>query len=453
MRSFYLRILCLLLVLTFLFALFPIGAAASSFEESLPDVSAAKNVYFENLETGRVIASKNSSEKIAPASTVKILTGLLAIEHFKDDTERIVTVSDKIPRTYDGAYMGLMPGNEILAIDLIYATVCGGYNDAAYALACEISGTPEAFVRLMNSRLLELGATSTYYTNPAGIDDEQMYTTLGDTARLARAAAQNETYMTVSSTVARKISYKSGGAVEELTIHNRNSLIGTHYAMDYVNRYAEGLIAGMTDAGGYCVATKAEIGDASYLCIVMGATKEGARIGSFEIANSLIRYAKSSLGFTKVMEKGTKICEIPIELSLSKSSEKQSVVTVSACIAEDVMLFLPKGIDVASELSYEYYLYSDTLSAPVLSGDRVGGVDFFYRGELIESAPLVIAEDVEANDFLVNMQRFKRAIFSRTTLLSLILFSLLFPFYIFIERSVKSRRSKKSFKITSSRRL
>ena len=45
MRSFYLRILCLLLVLTFLFSLFPIGAAASSFEESLPDVSAAKNVY------------------------------------------------------------------------------------------------------------------------------------------------------------------------------------------------------------------------------------------------------------------------------------------------------------------------------------------------------------------------------------------------------------------------
>ncbi len=453
MRYYYLRFFCLLFALIFLFFAYPTSASASSFDDSLPDVSAAKNVYFENLDTGTVILSKDPHSKIAPASTVKMLTGLIAAEHFAKDPEQVISVSSKLPTHYDGAYMGLMPKDEIRAIDLIYATVCGGYNDAAYALALAISGSSAEFVKLMNERISALGATNTHYTNPSGIDDEKMYTTLSDTVRLAKAASENEAYMSASSAVSHKISYKRDGITEELTIRNRNSLISTHYALGYTNPYACGLIAGMTDAGGYCVATKAKIGSASYICIVMGASADGSRIGSFEIANSLIQYAKASLGFTKVMEKGTEICKIPIEFSLSKASSEEESAKVSACVKDDVLLFLPKGVDIHEELSYKYYLYTEKLNAPVFEGDRVGGVDFFYRGELIGSAPLVLSEDADANEFLLRMQNFRSAIFSRTTLLSLILFSALLPLYIFIERRIMSRRSKRALKITSSRKL
>ena len=185
----------------------------------------------------------------------------------------------------------------------------------------------------------------------------------------------------------------------------------------------------------------------------MGATRTDSGIGSFEIANSLIQYAKTSLGFIKVMEKGTKICDIPIEFALSKSSEEEEVVKVSAHIPEDVLLFLPKGVNTDEELSYKYYLYSDTLSAPVLAGERVGGVDFFYRGELIGSSPLVVSVDIDANEFLLKMQVFRDAVFGRTTLLSLFLFCVLLPTYIFIERRIAKRRAKRTFKITSSRKL
>lgn len=450
---YFLRVFCLLLVLSFLLSCVIISGSASSFDEGLPDVSMAKNVYFENTDTKTVILSKDAHSKIAPASTVKILTGLIAIEHFESDPEKIISISNKIPTVYEGAYIGLMPNDEIKAIDLIYATVCGGYNDAAYALACEISGTPAEFVKLMNKRLSELGATNTHYTNPAGIDDEKMYTTLADTARLANAAAENETYLQISSAVARKISYTSGDVIEAFTVNNRNALIGAHYAMGYTNPNASGLIAGMTDAGGYCVATKAKIGNASYICIVMGASTANDKIHSFDIANSLIQYAKTSLGFTKVMDKGTKICEVPIEMTLSKASSKEDTVKISACIKDDVLLLLPRGVDVESELSYKYYLYTDTLTAPVLAGERIGGVDFFYRGELIDTVPLVAAEDADANGFLLKMQSFKRILFSRTTIISLILFSALLPLYLFLESRISSRRSRRTFKITSSRKL
>jgi D-alanyl-D-alanine carboxypeptidase (penicillin-binding protein 5/6) len=237
----------------------PLTVGASSFDEGLPDMKMAKNVYFENIDTKTVIVAKDAEVKIPPASTVKILTGLIALEHFEKDPEQIVTVSDKIPSSYSGSYLGLLPGDEIRVIDLIYATVCGGYNDAAYALACAVSGTSDAFVKLMNKRLSELGAKNTYYTNPTGMDDEKMYTTLKDTARIAKTAAQNEAYMQISSAVARKISYVSKNTVEEFTVNNRNSLISAHYAAGYTNLHASGLIAGMTDEGGYCVATQARI--------------------------------------------------------------------------------------------------------------------------------------------------------------------------------------------------
>ena len=450
---YFLRVFCLLLLFSFLLLSMPTTVGASSFDEGLPSVSMAKNVYFENTDTKTVILSKDAHSKIAPASTVKMLTGLIAIEHFAQNPEAVVSVSEKIPTSYDGAYIGLLPKDEIRAIDLIYATVCGGYNDAAYALACAVSGSTAEFVKLLNKRLSELGAKNTYYTNPAGIDDEKMYTTLADTARIAKAVSENETYMTVSSAVARKISYKSGGVTEEFTVNNRNSLISAHYTMNYTNLNASGLIAGMTDAGGYCVATKAHIGNASYICVVMGGTKAGDRIGSFEIANALIEYAKSSLGFTKVMEKGTKICEIPIEMTLSKASKNEDAVKVAACLADDVLLFLPKGVEPQSELTYKHYLYTDTLTAPVMAGDRVGGVDFFYRGELIATVPLVLAEDADANGFLLKMRGFRSAIFSRTTLISLLLFSVLAPLYFLLENKLQARKSKKTFRITNSRRL
>ena len=153
------------------------------------------------------------------------------------------------------------------------------------------------------------------------------------------------------------------------------------------------------------------------------------------------------------MDKGTSICKIPIEMTLSNSSSKEDVAKISACIDSDVLLFLPLGADLQNDLSYKYYLYSDTLTAPVTKGERVGGVDFFYRGELIDTIPLVVAEDTEANAFLLKMQNFKDIIFSRTTIISLVLFCAILPIYLFLESKITSRRSRKAFKITNSRKL
>ena len=452
-KIYYLRLFCLLLALLSILSLFLPSISASAFDEGLPDVSIAKNVYFANLDTETVILNKSETKKIAPASTVKILTGLIAIEHYEKDINATITVSESITEHRGGAILGLMPGDEIKAIDLIYATVCGGYNDAAYALAYAISDSPTKFVKLMNEKLVDLGAKSSHYTNPSGMDEAGMYTTLSDTVKLVKYATKNELYMKISSAVAYKATLLCDGVSKSFTINNRNALISGYYAEGYTNLYASGLIAGMTDEGGYCAATRLDIGKSSYICIVMGADATEDTIGSYATVNALTSYARHTLGYTKVMSAGTKICDIPIEFALSEQSAKDKSGMLEVFVTDDVLLFLPQNANIEKEVSYKYYLYSDKLIAPVCSGDRVGSVDFYYNGELLATVPLVITKDVVANDFLISINTMRGAILSRITIFSLLLFICIFSIYTTQKNKASARRRKKTFNITSSRKL
>ncbi|MBO5682846.1 MAG: D-alanyl-D-alanine carboxypeptidase [Clostridia bacterium] len=448
-----LRFVCLLLVLLSVFYIALPSASASSFDDGLPDTGMAKNVYLASLDTGLVIMSKDATTRIAPASTVKILTGLIALEHFGENINTTVTVSSSISSHKVGSCMGLMPSDQVSALDLIYATVCGGYNDAAYALAYAISGSPDAFVKLMNEKMRALGAKETLYTNPSGIDDEAMYTTLSDTVKLVKAAINNELYMEISSAIAHKGNILRDGNNISFTANNKNSLISGYYAMGYTNPSASGVIAGMTDSGGYCVATKLDIGKCSYICVVMGASATETTIGSYATVNTLTAHIRQSFSLTKVMDVGDRICQIPTEFALTAQKDKEAGGKLDVKLGEDVYLLLPNNVDLESELSYKYYLYSETLTAPIFAGERVGSIDFYYNGELIYTAPLIVSEDVAANKVLLGIEHLKEVIWSRTALISVILFAAILPLYLHLERKAARRRSQKILKISSSRKL
>lgn len=439
-KRFFIRAICLLLLSAALILSSLVSAGASSYYDGLPDVSHAKNVYFANLETEKVLLNKNPDIPIAPASTVKIMTGLLALEHFADKLDTPVTITGAMLSASEGTSMRLSEGDVISAEELIYGVVCGGCNDAAYALAYAVSGSVGGFVNLMNQRADTLGADSTHYTNPTGWDDEKMVTTLSDTVRIAKAALKNERYMEISSAVSRKTGFIS--EKEEYTLNNRNALISSYYAQGYTNKYAEGMIAGMTDRGGYCVVTKATIAEASYLCVVMGADENGDTISSFDIANKLITYAAYNLGFVSVMKEGEYICDIPVDFALTQTKKgEQTESVVYAVTASEALVYIPLSADAEKEISYEYYLYEDTLTAPVYEGERVGGVDFYYNGEIVATVPLVTYEDVEANSFTLKIDAIRKLITSRAAIISLLSFLIIFAvwFYFF---DYKKRRKK-----------
>ncbi len=408
--------------------------------EPLPDISGATEVYLWNSEYDKVIASK-SSGVVFPASMTKIMTGLVAIDLIGDKLDESVTVTRDMLANKNGTSMQLRAGEILTFRDLLYATVCGGFNDAANALAIASAGSTSAFVAKMNEKAEVLGAKNTNYTNPTGWHDENMVTTLADTVLIARAAMQNELYVTVSSASSYVI--PKTNMSDKFTVHNRNGLVGSHYAYGYYNRKAKGLIAGMTDEGGHCVATFFEDSGLTYLCIVMGATEAEGVINSYAIANSLISYVTYYYGTVDVIKAGERITSAPVRLALSTNDDYYML---DCTVPENVSVLTPYDRNSLENIELRPYFFSEEITAPVKKGDVVGGVDIFIDGVLRGNADLCASVDVEANTILDTLDGAKDMLLSRAAIISFIVFIILFALYFFFFELRALRKKDKKIK-------
>lgn len=416
----------------------------SAFEiEGLPDTTNANCVYFYNLDAKKVITKKGGGTKISPASSTKIMTGLIACESLYARLDETVTITKEMISPNKGTSMRLSVGDTLSIRSLLYASICGGFNDATLALAHICAGSHKKFVSLMNERATELGALNTKYANPTGFDASDQYTTLEDVILISKTAIENELYMEISSTKSKNIEFLT--PQKAVTVHNRNGLIGSYYAEGYVNKCAQGLIAGMTDLGGHCVITKAVVNNSNYLCIVMGGKEIGEKLSSYTIANDLISYASNHLGFQTLMKEGELICTIPIDFALdgTKSTEQGDVLNVRT--SKDVIAFIPKSIETA-RLSYRYYLYSERLTAPITPGTVVGALDFYLDGEYLTSVPLTVNSNVTENTFLSGMEAMKKAVIGRTTLL-ILAFLIIFSLIQFLLTRNRKRKQVREIKL------
>ena len=147
-----------------------------------------------NLDTGKVVASKEGSVRINPASMTKILTLLVAVEHLDDiDNTFVMTreIGDYV-YSHDCSQVGFEVGEEVSIKDLLYGTILPSGADAAMCLAEYVAGYQEAFVDMMNDKLKELGLSDTaHFTNCIGVYDQDHYCTLMDMAMILKAAEEN----------------------------------------------------------------------------------------------------------------------------------------------------------------------------------------------------------------------------------------------------------------------
>ncbi len=151
--------------------------------------------------TGAVLYSKNANERLGMASTTKIMTGILAIEH--GNLTDIVTIPDE-GEWVEGSSIYLNPNEKISLETLLYGLLLKSGNDAAVAIGKHISGSEEAFVNLMNEKAAELGLKNTRFANPHGLYHEEHYTTAYELAKLAKYAMENPVFAQVVNTATYK---------------------------------------------------------------------------------------------------------------------------------------------------------------------------------------------------------------------------------------------------------
>lgn len=157
----------------------------------------APNAILMDYTTGKVIYDHNAHVPAYPASTTKVLTALLALEHL--DLNEVITVD------YDiyviGSSMYLMKGESFTVEELIQALMIRSANDVGELLAIRISGSVEEFSNLMNQRAKELGALNSNFTNPHGLPEDDHITTAYDLAMITREALKSEKFREIMSTV------------------------------------------------------------------------------------------------------------------------------------------------------------------------------------------------------------------------------------------------------------
>lgn len=431
------RLITLLLFSAVLFSAFPLQTASAAYE-AMPNLAMADTVYFYHFESNTVIARKESSSRIAPASTVKIASGLLALEYLSDRLDENITITADMLLNSSGTSMHLQAGDILTVKDLLYGAICGGYNDAVYALAHTAVGNAESFVAELNKRLSDWGCSNSHYTNPTGVDENGMYTTLDDVITLSKIAMNSQLYMEISSVSSYSYTnYRN----EVSTIHNRNAIISSHYYQGCQSRYAKGLIAGMTERGGYCVVTTARYENSSYLCIVMGAKGSETNAHSFRIAFEMLQYAFTQLQYTNLTEDGQTLCTAPVKLAMSFDKSKDFA-TVKCTLPKKITELIPLNALDNNEIEYRIYLHTDELTAPIYEGDVVGGVDIYYGEEWLCHSELVAAQTILENSFLAKMESIRNLLFSRKCALILGTFiSILIP-YLFISGKNNRRRRK-----------
>src|SRR5579884_924073 len=138
--------------------------------------------------TGEILYSKNANAELPMASTTKITTAVLVLQH--GHLNDMVRVS-RAAATIGESTMGLRQGEVLSVRQLLYGLLLNSGNDAAIALAEHVGGTVKHFVAMMNGLAHTLHMTHTHYVTPHGLDEPHHYTSAHDLAIIAQYAMRD----------------------------------------------------------------------------------------------------------------------------------------------------------------------------------------------------------------------------------------------------------------------
>jgi D-alanyl-D-alanine carboxypeptidase len=201
---------------------------------------AARAAYLVDMDSGRVLFEKNADARLPMASTTKITTAVLTLQHAR--LSDMVRVS-RAAATIGESTMSLRQGERLSVRDLLYGLLLNSGNDAAVALAEHVGGTEAHFVVMMNALARGLHMTNTHYATPHGLDAPHHFTSARDLATIAMYAMRDATFRRIVSTANYHI---------PKTKHNLEHYLGNINKALYWYPGVDGVKPGDTDAAGLC---------------------------------------------------------------------------------------------------------------------------------------------------------------------------------------------------------
>ena len=354
----------------------------NSDKTQLPVINSRAYVVIDR-KSNTILIGKNENQKKKMASTTKIMTALVVIEHCAlSDT---VEISKKAAGT-GGSRLGLKTDDKLTVSDLLYGLMMRSGNDAAVALAEHVSGSITEFANLMNEKAKMLGLSNTHFVTPHGLDEDEHYTTAYELAILSNYAMNNEIFAKIVGT--KNYTITINGYPKALT--NTNELLG-------VLNGVYGIKTGFTNGANRCLVTCCKRGDMDIICVVLGAdTKKYRTTDSIK----LIEYAFDNFTYVDIKK-------ILLDNFEIWKKENLSNITIMKGVSNylDITLENPPydSIPVRSDLVDCFYVsidYEPHLNAPITKGTAIGTITLKLEEKTIYSGNIFVNTEIEHKNIL-----------------------------------------------------
>jgi D-alanyl-D-alanine carboxypeptidase (penicillin-binding protein 5/6) len=333
----------------------------------MPVIDAASAIVMDSV-TGRVLFEKNAYTKRPMASTTKIMTAIIALEH--GNLEDVVTVS-KRAASVGGSVINLKAGEKLKLIELLYGLMMKSGNDAAIAIAEHVGGSYDNFIAMMNKKAALLGAKNTQFKTPHGLDANGHYSTAYDMAVITRYAIKNPTFSRIVSTKSRQIPSRG--------LYNTNEMLGLYPG-------ADGVKTGYTGLAGRCLVTSATRDNWRIISVVLGCSSRTKRAQS---SKSILDYAFANYKLHTLLKKGEQIGTLPVIKGIKGTVSVNATEGITFPLREDELKSIQKRVNMP-----------DSISAPVYAGEDIGSIEYVLKGEVIAEVPLKVWNDVRRKDVI-----------------------------------------------------
>ncbi len=323
----------------------------------------------------RVLYGKASDKTLAMASTTKIMTCLIALEHCNQN--EVVTVS-KYAASQPPVQMNIQEGEKYYLKDLLHSMMMESHNDSAVAVAEHVAGSEEAFCKLMTEKAKKLGAVNTVFGSANGLDKGEHHTTPEDLALIASYAVRNDAFLAIVGCDTYTVHEINGG---------RSVFLANIDKYLYMDSNAIGIKTGFTNKAGYCFVGATRHEDTVLISVVLGSGWPPNKSFKWNDTKALVAYGREHFH-----RKELSLTKEVLGAVIVENGQRDYVEIVPQYEWTDSLLLGNEKVTVE-------YLFEECYEAPIEAGEFLGSARVMIEDELYCEIPIVSTEEVAMIDY------------------------------------------------------
>ena len=349
-----------------------------------PEINARTGILVD-YHSDKIIYESDPEAQIYPASMTKIMTSIVTFDLLKKKKLSLddkFIVSENAWRLSQSGYssMFIMINDEVSVEDLLKGIIVASGNDACVALAEGIAGSEENFAEMMNEKAIEIGMTSTNFTNSSGINDPDNISTVKDIAIMSKYLIQNypdfyEMFKEKTFTWDR-----TGG--EPIKQGNRNPLL-------YKNIGVDGVKTGYLAVEKYSLASSMKKKERRLIAVASGFPTKNLRSSE---SLKLLNWGFRNTSTFEISKKNETNFEL--DTWLAKNSK------INALTSEDLYITINKKDIRNLKVKLKY---DGPIVAPVQKGEKIANLIVLNKDEIVKDLPLYAAEDLKKVNFFKSL--------------------------------------------------